>query len=224
MPEQETLVVGGLAPFTTIDFPGRLAAVVFCQGCPWRCSYCHNPHLHPPRSDETQTWSVVRDWLETRRNLLDGVVFSGGEPLLQHGLAKALGEVRDLGFATAMHSAGIYPLRLSRVLENLNWIGLDIKGPFEDYPRITGAGNAKGVLTSLKAILKTGIDYELRCTVDTELLGAEAISRLAYQLATMGVSKLILQPCRRPGQSRRVPQTHIDSAAEYLPQVDVRYA
>lgn len=111
MPDAE-LVVGGLTPFTTIDFPGRLAAVIFCQGCPWRCGYCHNAHLHACGSGE-RSWPDVRGWLTSRRGLLDGVVFSGGEPLLQRGLAPALGEVRSLGFATGLHTAGIYPERLA---------------------------------------------------------------------------------------------------------------
>ena len=65
MPESR-LAVGGLVPFTTIDFPGRLAAVVFCQGCPWRCTYCHNPHLLPPH-DGNRSWPDVHAWLATRR-------------------------------------------------------------------------------------------------------------------------------------------------------------
>src|SRR5574343_2028982 len=128
------LGVGGLTPFTTIDFPGRLAAVVFCQGCPWRCGYCHNPHLHSPRDGE-RPWGEVLGWLETRRGLLDGVVFSGGEPLLQRGLAA--------------------------VLPALDWVGFDVKGPFEDYRRITGAGaGGEAARDSLARLLAAGVDHE----------------------------------------------------------------
>ncbi|MBI3069525.1 MAG: 4Fe-4S cluster-binding domain-containing protein, partial [Betaproteobacteria bacterium] len=77
---RERLRVGGLVPLTTTDYPGRLAAVVFCQGCPWRCGYCHNPHLLPARRTAPIAWHAVRDFLERRRGLLDAVVFSGGEP------------------------------------------------------------------------------------------------------------------------------------------------
>lgn len=221
MADSKTLVVGGLTPFTTIDFPGRLAAVVFCQGCPWRCGYCHNPHLHSPQGRE-RPWSHVLDWLETRRGLLDGVVFSGGEPLLQRGLATALGEVRTRGFATALHTAGIYPERLAAVLPTLDWVGFDVKGPFEDYRRITGAGDGKTALAALDVLLKAGTDHEIRCTVDTELLDADAIARLARQLACRGVSRLILQSCRGVGQPAQLPEALLDAAAAYLPQIESR--
>lgn len=211
-------MVGGLTPFTTIDFPGRLAAVVFCQGCPWRCGYCHNPHLHSPQGRE-RPWSDVLDWLETRQGLLDGVVFSGGEPLLQRGLAAALGEVRTRGFATALHTAGIYPERLAAVLPTLDWVGFDVKGPFEDYRRITGAGDGETALAALEELLKAGTDHEIRCTVDTGLLDADAIARLARQLAAHGVSRLVLQPCRRNGQPAPLPAALFDAAAAHLSQV-----
>src|SRR3954453_3039688 len=80
------LRVGGLQRWTSIDFPGRLAAVVFCQGCPWRCSYCQNPELLDASAAPQFAWDEVLDFLRGRQGLLDGVVFSGGEPLLQAAL------------------------------------------------------------------------------------------------------------------------------------------
>lgn len=221
MADRETLVVGGLTPFTTIDFPGRLAAVVFCQGCPWRCAYCHNPHLHSPQS-RARPWNDVLDWLETRRGLLDGVVFSGGEPLLQRGLGTALSEVRARGFATALHTAGIYPARLAAVLPMLDWVGFDVKGPFEDYRRITGTGGGETALAALDVLLKAGTEHEIRCTVDSGLLDANALARLARQLAARGVARLVLQSCRRAGQLAQLPDALRDAAAAYLPQVESR--
>ncbi|MDE2090165.1 MAG: radical SAM protein, partial [Gammaproteobacteria bacterium] len=89
----EALRVGGLTPLTTVDFPGCLAAVVFCQGCPGRCGYCHNPHLLPATSSTAaRPWAQVRDFLERRRGLLDGVVYSGGEPTAQTGIVAAVHE------------------------------------------------------------------------------------------------------------------------------------
>lgn len=221
MPDAE-LVVGGLAPFTTIDFPGRLAAVVFCQGCPWRCGYCHNPHLHSPRDGE-RPWGEVLGWLETRRGLLDGVVFSGGEPLLQRGLGSALKAVRARGFATALHTAGIYPERLAAALPLLDWVGFDIKGPFEDYRRITGApGDA--ARDALARLLAAGVDHEIRCTVDSGLLDADALARMARQLAALGVSRLVLQACRRAGQPASVPEPLLAAAAQHLARVETRAA
>ena len=101
------LQVGGITPFTTIDFPGRLAAVIFCQGCPWRCQYCHNRHLLPAGENGKYPWEEVLRWLETRRGLLEGVVFSGGEPLLQRQLPEAVEQLHRDGFEVALHTAGV---------------------------------------------------------------------------------------------------------------------
>jgi pyruvate formate lyase activating enzyme len=215
------LVVGGLTPFTTIDFPGRLAAVIFCQGCPWRCGYCHNAHLHSCGSGE-RGWQDVRAWLTTRRGLLDGVVFSGGEPLLQRGLVPALSEVRALGFATGLHTAGIYPERLAAALPLLAWVGFDVKGPFEDYRRITGGGSGEAAARSLSLLLEAGTPYEIRCTVDTNLLDADAVHRMARQMAERGIAQFVLQACRRDGQPASLPPALLAAAAAVLPGVTVR--
>ena len=80
------LLIGGLLPFTTIDYPGCLAAVLFCQGCPWRCHYCHNRHLLPQKGGSALPWQEVLALLERRQGLLDALVFSGGEATLQAAL------------------------------------------------------------------------------------------------------------------------------------------
>ena len=145
MAEAAALRVGGLAPLSATDFPGALAAVVFCQGCPWRCGYCHNPHLIERRGTRELAWPAVLEFLERRRGLLDAVVFSGGEPTVQHALPGAMRAARALGFGIGLHTAGMAPRRLAAVLPLADWVGMDIKAPFDDYPRITGvrgSGNA----------------------------------------------------------------------------------
>ncbi|MCL2876596.1 MAG: anaerobic ribonucleoside-triphosphate reductase activating protein [Betaproteobacteria bacterium] len=188
--------VSGLVPFTTIDFPGRLAAVIFCQGCPWRCTYCHNPHLLPAGAG-TLRWPEILAWLKTRRGLLDGVVFSGGEPLLQRGLAAALAEVRSLGFATGLHTAGIYPARLAAVLPLLDWVGFDIKAPFREYASVVGYDAGALAQASLETLLASGVPYEVRSTVPPGF-GTEALMRLREDLNRVGTSNLTLQECRLP--------------------------
>ncbi|MRR13372.1 radical SAM protein, partial [bacterium] len=83
MPNASSLQVAGLIPLSTVDRPGELTATVFTQGCPWRCPYCHNPHLQAARMlpevrTERWTWARVMAFLDTRRGLLDGITFSGG--------------------------------------------------------------------------------------------------------------------------------------------------
>ena len=191
------LRVGGLTPMTSLDYPGELAAVVFCQGCPWRCRYCHNGHLLPPHAADPIPWAEVRRFLEHRRGLLDAVVFSGGEPSLQAALPAALAEVRALGFKTGLHTAGPYPLRLARALPHLDWVGLDIKALAEDYPRITGVpGSGERAWASLHLLLAAGIKLEVRTTPLPGLDGSGYLERLAQRLAGAGVRDYALQTCR----------------------------
>lgn len=80
LPRRRPLKVGGLVPFTATDYPGQFAAVVFVQGCPWRCGYCHNPHLQPRSQPAEIEWDALLAFLARRVGLIDAVVFSGGEP------------------------------------------------------------------------------------------------------------------------------------------------
>lgn len=200
------LRIGGFIPFTTTDYPGMLSAVVFCQGCPWRCTYCHNPHLLPVEGPESHAWPDILAFLEKRRGLLDAVVFSGGEPTLQGGLADAMREVKAMGFKIGLHSGGMYPDRLARVLPLLDWIGLDVKAPLAAYPRITGvAGSGGAVFESLALILSAGMEYELRCTWHPDLLSAHDLATMADELLLLGADRLVVQECRPTGRGMELP-------------------
>ncbi|THF58647.1 anaerobic ribonucleoside-triphosphate reductase activating protein [Pseudothauera rhizosphaerae] len=193
----DALRVGGLTPLTTIDFPGRLAAVVFCQGCPWRCGYCHNPHLIPAGAPPALRWDEVLAFLGRRRGLLDGVVFSGGEPTLQAALPEALREVRAQGFETALHTAGMYPERLAAVLPLLDWVGLDVKAPAEHYDAVTGTpGSGERMAQSLDLLLASGVDHECRTTWHPGLFGEDELDRLDAGLKQRGVRRWQVQDCR----------------------------
>lgn len=193
----ERLRIGGLTPLTSIDFPGRLAAVLFCQGCPWRCGYCHNPELLDATVPGTLPWSQVRAFLQSRRGLLDGVVFSGGEPTLQAALPAALPEVRAMGFETALHTGGMYPERLAALLPQLDWIGLDIKGPLHRHDGITATpGSGPRVRQSLRYLLASGVAHECRTTWHPGLFSVDELLTLADELAGIGVAHWALQACR----------------------------
>lgn len=201
------LRIGGLTPLTSIDFPGRLAAVVFCQGCPWRCGYCHNPELLDATAPGALGWDEVLAFLHKRRGLLDGVVFSGGEPLAQAALPEALDAARALGYATALHTGGMYPERLAAVLPLLDWVGLDVKGPWQRIDAITGArASAARVRQSLGLLLAGGVAYECRTTWHPGLYPVEELRSLGEELAALGVRHWVLQACadaRAPGSAAR---------------------
>ncbi|MCC7327088.1 MAG: anaerobic ribonucleoside-triphosphate reductase activating protein [Burkholderiales bacterium] len=194
------LRVGGFVPFTTTDYPDALAAVVFCQGCPWRCAYCHNPHLQPPRGDAEDDFARILDWLSTRRRLLDAVVFSGGEPTAQAALGRAIDDVRAQGLLVGLHTGGAYPRRLASVLPRVDWVGFDVKAPGDAYSSVTSVdGSGRAALASLDLVLAAGVAYEVRTTVHPQLTPAAALMRLAGELASRGVIRWALQPFRPTG-------------------------
>ena len=162
---QTTLRIGGLTPLTSVDYPGELAAVVYCRGCPWRCPYCHNADLQDPDGPCEPSWAEVLDFLERRRGLLDAVVFSGGEPTAQQALGAAMAEVRAMGFKVGLHTGGPYPERITQLLPLVDWIGLDIKALPEDYPLVTAVpGSGDKAWQSLHLLLEAGVDLEVRTT------------------------------------------------------------
>ena len=194
------LRIGGLARLSTCDWPGELVATVFCQGCPWNCSYCHNPHLIPAHAETGLDWDNVLSFLEARRGLLDGVVFSGGEPTLQAALPEAIRETRALGFRIGLHTGGPYPARLEAILPLIDWIGYDVKAPFAEYERITGVpGSGVKARKGLEMVLESGIACDIRTTEYEPVLDRAALARLADDLAAMGGATTRLQPFRSVG-------------------------
>ncbi|HTH75119.1 MAG TPA: anaerobic ribonucleoside-triphosphate reductase activating protein [Trinickia sp.] len=194
------LKVGGVTPFTATDFPGLLAAVVFVQGCPWRCGYCHNTHLQSRTPGGTTPWPEVMRFLERRVGLVDGVVFSGGEPTSDPALPDAIADARALGFKIGLHSAGTHPRRFERVLPLLDWVGFDVKAPFGNYERVTRIRDSGAqARRSLTALLASGIDYECRTTAHPNLLPDAELLRLAHRLSEVGVEKYVVQVFRKQG-------------------------
>ena len=216
--ETDRLRLGGLTPLTSVDYPGELAAVVYCQGCPWRCPYCHNGHLLDATPEGARpdaiTWAEALEFLRSRRGLLDAVVFSGGEPTAQGALANAMADVRALGFKVGLHTGGPYPQRLGGLLPLLDWVGLDIKALPEDYPQVTGVpGSGEAAWQSLALLLESSVALEVRTTPMPGLDDDGYLQALMRQLADAGVRNYVLQQCqpghlcddRLQGRLRRLP-------------------
>jgi len=192
--------VGGLTPFTATDYPGKLAAVVFVQGCPWACGYCHNPHLQARTEGSPVPWAQVLALLERRVGLIDAVVFSGGEPTMDPALEDAMRQVRALGFCVGLHTAGMYPRRLQEVLPLVDWVGMDIKATHPRYDAITCVrDSARGVWESAEQVLASGVAHEFRTTVHPALQSEPDLLELAQNLRTLGVRNYALQVFRGTG-------------------------
>ncbi|HEY9031715.1 MAG TPA: anaerobic ribonucleoside-triphosphate reductase activating protein [Kangiella sp.] len=191
------LRVGGLTPLTTIDYPNHLSCVVYCQGCAWRCRYCHNPELIPTKADQSYDWQELIEFLQKRQGLLEAVVFSGGEPLLQSALVPAIEAVKAMGYKVGLHTGGSAPKRFRAVLPNVDWVGFDVK----DLPEFGDAiirvdGAAQANWQSLDVLLNSGVDYECRTTVHWNLTNPERVLKLAKALAAKGVKNYNLQIAR----------------------------
>lgn len=194
------LRIGGLTPMTTVDYPGQLAAVVFCQGCPWRCRYCQNGHLLERGSPTPLDWQTVEALLERRRGLLDAVVFSGGEPTAQSAIGAAIRTVTQRGFLVGLHTSGAYPRRLAALIDHLDWVGLDIKALPDDYPELTGVGDSgQRAWQSLEILKSSGIEFDVRVTVHDRLLPPTRLERLLGLLRAAGIDAPSLQVCRSQG-------------------------
>jgi pyruvate formate lyase activating enzyme len=187
------LRVGGLQRLSLVDWPGQLAAVVFCQGCGWRCRYCHNPDLISFDAPAKYGWEEFLVWLERRRRLLDAVVFSGGEPTLQPDLLEAVGQARDLGFKVGLHTAGPVPEKLALLLPRIDWVGFDFKAPFSSYLHITGRANGGEARASLQALHLSRVPCEVRTTWHPSLLSANDLSEMAATLAEIGFAEWVIQ-------------------------------
>lgn len=208
----DTLEIAGLTPLSTCDWPGRLVATVFLQGCPWRCTYCHNAAILDPRAPGVVPWSDVRALLAKRHGLLDGVVFSGGEPTRQAALVEACREVRAAGFGVGLHTSGAYPNRLAAVLPYVDWVGFDVKAPARLYRAITRVGGvtttADAAFASLRVLLDAvaarpldgpPLDVQVRTTVDPTVLTPDDVAELTATLAGLGVHDHVLQEVRPDG-------------------------
>ena len=186
----------GLQKLAMVDFPGKLAATVFTGGCNLRCPFCHNALLvtrlaESPALDEQE----ILQFLRSRRGLLDGVVLSGGEPLLQPGADAFLAAVREMGFAVKLDTNGCYPKALAEILNRglVDYVAMDIKNSREKYAQTVDIldFDVTGVEESLNLLKHSGVDYELRTTVVREFHTAQDIAAIGEWCA--GAPRYYLQ-------------------------------
>jgi pyruvate formate lyase activating enzyme len=169
-----------------IDFPGKISAIVFTQGCNLKCKYCHNPELIALSPEQTPVFSDedVLDYLQKRRGALEGVVITGGEPLLQPDLKEFIIKIKNMGYLVKLDTNGTRPAVLKDLLDNnlLDFVAMDIKAPFEKYESLCGPVDLNSVRESLMLITKSGVPYELRTTFDKTVLTNEDIEAIRAML------------------------------------------
>jgi len=177
----------GLQKLALVDYPGKLAATVFTGGCNLRCPFCHNARL-VTRLEESETLeaSDLLDFLRSRRGLLDGVVISGGEPLLQNGVDSLAAQIKELGFAVKLDTNGCYPDQLRNLLDHglVDYVAMDIKNCLPKYPMTVGIRDfdTTPVQESVELLRAGRVDYEFRTTVVREFHTAADIGAIGAWL------------------------------------------
>lgn len=224
----------GLQKLSMVDYPGKLAATVFTGGCDLRCPFCHNAPLvtHVDAAD-SYTEEEVLDFLRSRRGLLDGVVLSGGEPLMHPESETLLAKMQELGLAVKLDTNGCYPELLEKILDRglVDYVAMDIKGTPAKYGVITGRPELElgPVERSIRLIMDKAPDYEFRTTLvkpfhevgDMEVIGSWLQGAKRYFLQTFVDSgDLVGEGCS--GFSPEEMTAFYEAARPWFPQVELR--
>lgn len=180
--------IGGFTKQSFIDWEGKTTAVIFTKGCNFRCGYCHNPELvYPKLIEQSEDIPVAEifDFLSTRKNWLDGVVITGGEPTVQKDLKDFIVKVKKMGFVVKLDTNGFLPKILKELLKSnlIEYVAMDIKTVFdlEAYQNICGSKDQQllqKVEESVEILKESGIDYQLRTTVVPQFHTKEMINKL----------------------------------------------
>src|SRR3989338_4904059 len=160
--------IGGFQGFSLIDYPGKMAAIIFTQGCNFRCPFCHNTELVIPRLfKKSVSERYVLEFLHERRKYLEGVVISGGEPTIQKDLVPFLEKIRKLGYCIKLDTNGSAPQVLNDVIpaKLVDFLAMDVKAPWSKYATLAGKKvNLKNIKESIRIIQDSGVPYLFRTT------------------------------------------------------------
>lgn len=165
--------IHGLQKMTLLDFPGRVACTVFFGGCDMRCPFCHNAELLDGSAPPVMSDEELIEFLKKRQGLLDGVAFTGGEPLLQKDLPDLMTRIREMGYPVKLDTNGTHPDRLRRMIRDglVQYVAMDIKNSPDRYAETAGLETLDlgPVRESVALLLEGTVDYEFRTTAVAEL-------------------------------------------------------
>lgn len=189
--------IGGLQKCSLIDYPDKLSCVIFTQGCNFRCPYCHNRELVlPEHFGDTILQENIFTFLEKRREYLDGVVITGGEPTEQEDLLQFMNKVKEMGFLLKLDTNGSRPHIIQAVIQNslADYMAMDIKTSLNKYHKAIGVNfPVELIRESIELIKSSGIQYEFRTTVVRPFCEFEDVCRIS---ALVNNEKYYLQAFR----------------------------
>jgi pyruvate formate lyase activating enzyme len=186
--------IGGIQRFSSIDFPGNLAAVVFTVGCNFRCPFCHNTELVTGEA-AVMSEERVLDFLSARTRHLEGVVISGGEPTLQQDLPDFIKKIRGLGFRVKLDTNGTNPQMLAELMDKklLDFVAMDIKHIWSRYPYAAGLQSLaiEKIQQSVGLLMAGAVDYEFRTTIIRDFHDFQDIITISEQIR--GAKRYVVQ-------------------------------
>ncbi len=177
------MLIAGMQKLTLLDYPNELACIIFTGGCNFKCPFCQNSSLIKYKEDETTiSEEYVISYLEKRKNVLDGVVISGGEPTIHKELEEFIVKIKNLGYKVKLDTNGYNPVMLeSLIIKGLiDYVAMDIKNSIDNYSKIVGLKTIKtdNILKSIKILKNSNIDYEFRTTIMKEYHSIENIKKI----------------------------------------------
>ncbi|MBU2562229.1 MAG: anaerobic ribonucleoside-triphosphate reductase activating protein [Nanoarchaeota archaeon] len=196
--------IKGFQKISLIDYPGKIACILFLAGCNFRCGFCHNPELVLDKGHEIYSENKILDFLEKRKNQLDGVCITGGEPLLSLNL-DFLKKIKELNYSIKIDTNGSFPEKLEEIIDKklVDFIAMDIKASKENYNAITNSDvEINKIEKSIKLISNFG-NYEFRTTILKEVHTAEEVKKIAKwlnQILGEKPRKLCLQGFKNKGK------------------------
>jgi len=167
--------IKGLQKQTVLDYPGKLACTVFTFGCNFRCGFCHNPELVIDDGRPEIKQEEFLEFLKNRKEFLDGVCITGGEPTLNKELPEFIAKIKELGFLVKLDTNGTNPEMLKELIDKklVDYVAMDIKAPLEFYEKITNSKVNKGNIKKSIDLIRKMKDYEFRITVVPGLFNEE---------------------------------------------------
>lgn len=188
--------IGGLQELTLIDYPDKVAATVFLIGCNFHCPYCHNPDLVSPELVEGQLKIKEKNFfkfLDERKNFLDGICITGGEPTILSDLPKFIENIKKRGYMIKLDTNGSNPEMLDDLIKNdlVDFIAMDIKTSILKYDKVQAKNKISQVQKSIDIIKNSKKDYEFRTTVVPNIVDEKDIKEIAQWLK--GAKKIALQ-------------------------------
>jgi len=209
--------ISGFVKLSTIDFPGILSAVIFTQGCNLDCIFCHNRHLIPIEKGKIMEEEVL-SYLFRARDMIDGVVITGGEPLLQSDIENFAEKIKEIGLKVKIDTNGFFPEKLESLLSKslVDFVALDVKAPLipEDYSYIAGKIITEGDLEKLRKTIELvsgSVKHEFRTTVLESFHTPEKILAIAKELPASS-TYVLQQFISREG----IPVSEHTTRREYL--------